>query len=53
MTTKNNLDPRIAKLEDQLEKRLRLALLTLVLGILIGFIFGAVIAMPPVWLGAL
>nr|WP_286981407.1 hypothetical protein [Corynebacterium sp. UBA5992] len=46
-------DPRIAQLEDMLEKRLRLSLLTLVLGILVGFIFGAIITMPPLWIGAL
>lgn len=46
-------DARIAQLEDMLEKRLRLLPIVLILGILIGFIFGAVIAMPPVWLGAI
>lgn len=44
---------RIARLEDQLVKRMRFAWLMFVAGILIGIVFITCIAMPPVWLGAL
>lgn len=44
---------KIARLEDQLAKRMRFAWAMFVFGILIGFIFFAVVSMPPVWLGAL
>ncbi|PXY12797.1 hypothetical protein [Corynebacterium striatum] len=44
---------KIARLEDQLAKRMRFAWLMFAFGILVGFIFFAVVSMPPVWLGAL
>lgn len=44
---------KIARLEDQLAKRMRFAWLMFVAGILIGIVFITCIAMPPVWLGAL
>ncbi len=44
---------KIARLEDQLAKRMRFAWAMFVFGIVVGFIFFAVVSMPPVWLGAL
>jgi len=44
---------QVQMMQDQLRKRMRFAYLMLALGIMIGFILGAVVAMPPVWLGAM
>ena len=44
---------KIARLEDQLAKRMRFAWLMFIAGILIGIVFITCIAMPPIWLGAL
>lgn len=44
---------KIARLEDQLAKRMRFAWAMLIAGILIGIVFMAVIAVHPLWLGAL
>lgn len=44
---------KIARLEDQLAKRMRFAWLMFFFGILVGIVFITVVSMPPVWLGAL
>lgn len=40
----------VASLEDKLAKRHRLVIAALLVGLVIGFVFHAIISMPPVWI---